>query len=92
MNIKLYPHIGKQNVGETSFDVDMGQSIVHLDGKMVGIYCGRKDEPGRHLSFTTFLPEVAQQAIAAEVAKITGSVGKVTTIPPDEHEVIDDGE
>lgn len=99
LNIELVPHVGKQGIrlaGATSeVDVDMGQMFVfcNLNGKRqrVGIYCGRATEPNKHLSFTDIppLPTIVQEAVAKQVAKLTGGISHFTAPPPEEHEVND---
>jgi hypothetical protein len=90
IEVKLYPHIGKEKtkVGNQVIEteVDFMQCIVHANGKQVAWYCGRANEPGKHLSFIKPFPEAVQKLIAAEVAKLTGGVGVVTAPPPDEHD------
>lgn len=96
LKVELFPHIGKmrQQVGDkvVEMDVDHKQMMVHCNGERIGIYCGTQDQPGKHLSFTTFLAQPIQDAIRDKVAAMVGGVGPVTSIPPDEHEVSDDSE
>lgn len=92
LKVTLSKHIAKQKeqVGDrlVEFDVDMKQCFVHVNDKFLAIYCGQQNEPGKYLSFIEPLPKLVQEAIAAEVAKLTGGVGTYNAPPPDEHEVI----
>jgi hypothetical protein len=100
LKVELVPHVGKQGIrlaGETTeVEVDMGQMFVfcELNGRRlrVGIYCGRANEPNKHLSFTDMppLPTVVQEAIAKEVSKLTGGISHFTAPAPEEHEVATD--
>jgi len=94
LKVTLSKHIGTQQaqVGEklVTFAVDFKQCFVHVNGQFVAIYCGQQNEPGKYLSFIVPMPKPVQEAIAAEVAKITGSVGSFNAPPPDEHEVVTD--
>lgn len=89
--IELRPHIGREQRrvggGFVMSEVDFKQCLVFADGKQVAIYCGRKDEPGRFLSFIEPFPENIQKMIADDVAKITGGVGSHAAPPPEEHDV-----
>lgn len=90
LKIELRPHIGKKQsvIGGAVVEVpvDFKQCYVMANGKQVGWYCGRKDEKDKYLSFIQFFPANVQEAIAAEVAKITGGVGKFNSPPPDDHD------
>jgi hypothetical protein len=99
LKVELVPHIGKMGIrdsGGLEVEVDMGQMFVFCqlgDRRLrVGIYCGRANEPNKHLSFTDVppLPMVVQEAISKEVAKLTGGISHFTAPPPEEHEVDDD--
>lgn len=98
LKIELRPHVAKEKkvIGgaEVEVPVDFKQCYVLVNGKQVGWYCGRANEPNKYLSFIEAgMPQAAQDAIAAAVAKITGGVKSYNAPPPDdEHEVLDDGE
>jgi hypothetical protein len=96
LKVELIPHIGQMKIdiggASETVDVDTGQSFVQVNGKRLGVYCGRKNDPGRYLSFTEPLPLPLQEKIAAEVTKITGGVGKFSAPPPEEHEIANDSE
>lgn len=101
LKIELRPHIGKEikTVGgaEVTVPVDFKQCYVMVNGKQVAWYCGPKladgkYEPNRYLSFIEPQPQIVQDTIAAAVAKITGGVKSYNAPPPEEHEVVDDGE
>lgn len=91
LNVTLSKHIGiqKEQIGDklVTFDVDFKQCFVHVNGQFVAIYCGQQSEPNKYLSFNQPMPKAVQEAIAAEVAKLTGGVGSFNAPPPDEHEV-----
>jgi hypothetical protein len=91
IKIELKPHIAKKRHpvggGFVEREVDFGQCYVMVDGKQVGWYCGRADEPGKFLSFIEYHPPDVQKMLAEEVAKITGGVGKVASVPKEEHDV-----
>jgi L-asparaginase II len=90
LNVELTPHVGKQKakVGdkEVEFDVHFNQCYVFCNGKQVGWYCGKQNEPNKYLSFIKPLPLPIQQAIAEKVAKMTGGVATFNAPPSDEHE------
>lgn len=94
LKVSLVPHVGQQryHMGgeEIVFQIPFDQCFVQCNGRRVGIYCGKSDQPNKYLSFTEPLPQPLQEQIAKEVAKLTGGVGKFNAPPPDEHEVADD--
>lgn len=90
--IELKPHIGKQQSAIGVVDIEHPQCLVMVEGKMVGLYCGKIKEPNKFLSFTVSLPDKVQAEIAAEVGKLTGGVSKFAAMPPEEHEVVNDDE
>lgn len=98
LKVELKRHVGKQGIvlgGQTTeVDVLFDQCFVFCNGQRVGIYCGLQDQPNKHLSFTDSppLPKSMQEAITAEVAKITGGVSHSTAVPPEEHEADSDGD
>lgn len=99
LKVELRPHIGRQRTqvgdGVVEFDVDHKQLLVFCNGNRVGIYCGTKDQPGKHLSFTETLPQGIQDAITEQVkSQVGGQVGRVTAVPAEQHErtAVDDGE
>lgn len=95
IKVELIRHVAKQKTDLGIVDVYFDQCFVQCNNRRVGIYCGLQDQPGKHLGFTTMppLPLVVQEAIAAQVAKLTGGVSHFTSPPPDEHEdVTDDSE
>lgn len=98
LKVELRPHIGKQRTqvgdGVVEFDVDHKQLLVFCNGNRVGIYCGTKEQPGKHLAFTETMPQGIQDAITELVkAQVGGAVGPVTAVPPEPHErSVDDGE
>lgn len=91
LKIELRPHVGKERRavggGFVDREVDFKQCLVVADGKQIGIYCGRSNEPGKYLSFIKYFPEDVQKMIADEVAKITGGVGTFNSVPLEEHDV-----
>jgi hypothetical protein len=92
LKVTLSKHIAKQKtqIGDkiVELDVDMKQCFVHANGQFIAIYCGQQSEPNKYLSFIQPMPKAVQEAIAAEVTKLTGGVGAFNAPPPDEHEVI----
>ncbi len=98
LKVELKRHVGKQGIllaGESvEVDVLFDQCFVYCNCQCVGIYCGLADQPNKHLSFTGSppLPKSMQEAIAAQVAKLTGGVSHFTAPPPEEHEASTDGD
>jgi hypothetical protein len=96
LKVELRPHIAteRRHVGGGFVDIPVhfDQCFVFVDGKMVGIYCGKplpngKAEPGKFLSFTEYQPPEIQAMLAEEVEKITGGpVGSFKSVPKPEHD------
>lgn len=90
MKVELKPHIGIEErvVGGATIkrEVHFHQCYVLVEGKQVGWYCGDADQPGKYLSLIEWQPPDVVEMIAAEVAKITGGVGKTGTVPKPQHD------
>jgi hypothetical protein len=93
--VELRPYVATEKRavggGVVEREVHFPQCYVMVNGKQVGLYCGKKNEDGtyqhgRFLSFTEYQPPDVQQMLAEEVEKIIGGpVGNFASVPKPQH-------